>query len=270
MIASASFSGGACQLRLVSAEQEPSPEGRKRFNVGLRFQFETLPRKADGSTPPLPNAFYLNNDKSPLVAAHVVAGKNLAKTPHTGSAEGNDGVVVINGLEVGDVRQRLQNVEIELALVHVIEWDPQTFEVAAGSGDFLKCGPFELRTFADQKQLRVDAMAYPQFRADHEAFRVKMPLAFLDSGYAMRELKLVDAAGRSPAATATTTPGGGAVSSIYTSWRSNDANAEAQTANDTITYPVALSVRMPKRYETERIKFRFPEIRLPAPPAAAR
>lgn len=271
VVASASFSGGECQLRAVSISQNSSPLGRKRFSVNMEFQFETLPRKADGSSPPLPQGFYLNNDQSPLVAAHAVAGKNLAKTPHSGSAQGNTGVVVINNLEVGEVRQRLQDIEIEVAVVRVTEWDTQSFQAALGRSDFFKYGPFELRAVAEGRQLKVDAMPYPQFRADHEAYRVRMPLAFLNPAYAMQELKLVDTAGRSPTSTGSTVPGSGAVSSTFTGWRvANPGTESPAVASDGIDYPVTLTVRLPKRFETERVKFRFEEIILPAPAAAGR
>jgi hypothetical protein len=270
VVATGNFSGGPCQLRLVSVTQDPSPEGRKRFNVGMRFQFETLPRKADGSTPPLPEGFFLNNGTSPLVAAQVVAGKNLVKPVHSGSAEGADGVVLVNDLEVGEARPRLMGVEIEVAIVRVTEWTPQSFDVAMGTSDFLKCGPFELRAVAEAQQVRVNAWAYPQFRAEHDAFRARMPLAFLDERYALRELKLVDAAGQTPTSIATTTPGAGAVSGTFSGWRP-PSGAEAQPAGaDAIVFPLKITVRMPKRFETERVRFRFPEIRLPAPPAPAK
>lgn len=269
VIASASYAGGDCQLRLISASQNPSPQRKKIYNVNLELQFETLPRKSDGSTPPLPEGFYLNNDKSPLVNAVVIAGKNLAKTPHTGSAQGKNGVVVINNLEIGDVRQRLQGVEIEVAVVRVTEWETQSFNTPIGWSDFFKCGAFELRAVADAQQVKVDAMAYPQFRADHDAYRVRVPLTFLDSEYAMGELKLIDAAGHSPSAMATTIPGSGAVSTTFTNWRAPAARGEIAAAANGITYPVTLSVRLPKTYTTERVKFKFAEIRLPAPTPGA-
>ncbi|HEX2852456.1 MAG TPA: hypothetical protein VHO24_04395 [Opitutaceae bacterium] len=271
VIASASYAGGACQLRLISTSQGPSPQGRKRYNVNLELQFETLPRKSDGSTPPLPDGYYLNSDKSPLVAAYVMNGKVLAKVAPsgTGSAKGKDGVVTINDLEVGDARPRLQNVEIEVAVVRVTEWETQTFNAPIGGSDFFKCGAFELRAMSDGKQVKVDAMAYPQFRAEHDAYRVKVPLAFLDPTYAMGELKIVDAAGNSPSSAATITPGSGAVSSTFTNWRAPAKGYEIAATADSIAYPITLSVRLPKRYTTERIKFKFAEIPLPAPKPGA-
>lgn len=268
VLASATYAGGPCQLRLISASQDPAPKGRKQYHANLEFQFETLPRKSDGSTPPLPEGFYLNNATSPLVNAFVVAGKSLAKAPHTGSATGKDGVVVINHLEIGDAAQRLQGVEIEVAVVRVTEWESLSFSAATGLSDFFKCGAFELRSVGDEQRVKVDAMAYPQFRADHDAYRVRVPLAFLDATYAMGELKLVDSAGNSPSAMATTTPGTGAVSTIFTNWRAPAVGYEVAAAATAVSYPVTLSVRLPKRYTTERVKFKFPEIRLPVPPKA--
>jgi hypothetical protein len=267
LIASASYAGGPCQLRLISVSQDPAPKGRKQYTASLKFQFETLPRKSDGSTPPLPEGYYLNSDKSPLVNAFVVAGKSLAKTPHTGSAQGKDGEVVINDLEIGDVRQRLQGVEIEVAVVRVTEWETLSFTTPVGMSDFLKCGAFELRAAGDTNQVKVDAMAYPQFRAEHDAYRVRVPLTFLDSAYAMGELKIVDAAGNSPSAMATTIPGTGAVSTTFTNWQAPAARGEIAKTADSITYPLTLSVRLPKRYTSERIKFKFDEIPLPKPSA---
>lgn len=232
--------------------------------MAMELQLEVS--AASGSmTRPLPAGVYLDNDASPLTAAYVVQGKNLARNEHLWSVQGTSGAVSISELEVGGARQRLQDVEIELVLTKVTEWETRNFEVGMGWSDFLRCGPFELRAFGEAQRLKVNAWPYPQFREEQEAYRQRMPLNFLNQVYAMQELKVVDAANRRPTSIGGTIPQAGAASNTYTGWRASDADeAAAASVSEDIVYPVSVSVRLPKRFEKERVRFRFDEIPLPS------
>jgi hypothetical protein len=187
-------------------------------------------------------------------------------------AQGKIGVVTIDDLEIGDARPRLQNVEFELVLTKITEWETRNFQAAQSSGEFIACGPFELRVYSQPHQVRVDAWAYPGFRKEHDAYRQKMPVNFLDSAYAMQELKLEDAAKHRPTSAGSSMPASGAASTTFTGWNaleSTDATAAAADGGD-VVYPLSITLRLPKRYEKERVKFHFDEIRLPTPEKPAR
>jgi hypothetical protein len=267
-IATAKYSGGECRLRLQSAVQEISPENRKKTIVVLEFYLEFPESGKATFTSQLPAGLFLNNDKSPLLSAAAGTTKNVVGA-HVGTAEGREGLVLIRDLDVGTPRDQLKDVELELVLVKVSEWDQLKFSGLKNEvGDFLPCGPFEYRLHGSNDQVRLDGWAFPKYRAEQEAYRKKMPLKFINDDYALQEVKLVDAAGRSPTGKSLSTGGTGASFGIYSTWR--PANAEAPEAaatnasSDEITYPITLTVQLPKRFTTERVRFRFNDIPLPA------
>lgn len=267
-VASANYSGGAAQLRVISASQEQ--QGRRGFAAKLELQLEIPPASKPGAAQDLPADFYLDNDATPLIAVAVVAGKNLAKTAHAWSVEGKTGRITISDLDIGEARLRLQGVEFELVLTKVTQWETIAFQALPGRSDFFQCGPFELRSSGETQQFRVDMWAYPQFKAQHDAYRQRMPVTFLNHIFAMQQLKVVDAANRVPTSTGSSVPSSGAVSNTYSSFRAaeGDGAAAAAAEGDAISYPVSMTVRMPKRFEKERVRFRFDAIPLP-PPAPA-
>ena len=260
-VASANYSGGPARLRLISASQEQ--QGRRGFTAKMELQLEIPPADKPGASQDLPADWYLDNDATPLLAASVVVGKNLAKTAHAWSVESKTGRVTINDLDIGDARLRLQGVEFELVLTKVTQWETMAFQAGLGRSDFFQCGPFELRSMGEAQQFRVDAWAYPQFKAQHDAFRQRMPVTFLNHVFAMQQVKVVDAANRTPTSTGSSTPSTGAMSSTYSGWRGADG---AAAEGDLVTYPVSLTVQMPKRFEKERVRFRFDFIPLAEPP----
>jgi len=271
-VASAKYSGGTCELRVASVSQTPSTQNRRSFAVAVELQLGVPAASGSGTSFQLPEGFYLDNDATPLLAASVIPGKNLAKTDHLWSVQRQSSTVTHSELEIGDARQRLQGVDVELVLTKVTEWETRNFQAQMGWSDFTQCGPFEVRTFGQAQQLRVDAWSYPQFKKEHDAYRQRMPVTFLNQVYAMQELKVVDAANRSPTSMGSTIPESGAASSTFTGWKAlenTDASAPS-SAGDDIVYPVSLSVKLPKRYEKERVKFHFDEIRLPAPEKSSR
>jgi hypothetical protein len=269
-VAAANYSGGAAQLRVIATSQEA--QGRRGVTAKLELQLEIPPAEKAGSAGELPADFYLDNDATPLLSASVVAGKNLAKTAHAWSIEGKTGRVTINDLDIGEARLRLQGVEFELVLTKVTQWETIVFQASPGRSDFFQCGPFELRSSGEAQQFRVDMWAYPQFKAQHDAYRQRMPVTFLNHIYAMQQIKVVDAANRMPTSTGSSVPSTGAVSSTYSSFRAaeGDGAAAAAPEGDAISYPVSMTMRLPKRFEKERVKFRFDVIPLPAPAPAAR
>jgi hypothetical protein len=266
VIAAGKYSRGACQLRLLNVSQDKSTQNRNAYTVAMQFQLEFPQGEKRQFTAQLPADFYLNNTRSPLLNAEAEPGKNLAKAVHSGTAEGANGVVSIDELEVGARRDRLRNVDVELALVRVTEWEQKKFDgIGLGLTEFLQCGPFEFRVTGDSSQLRLSVWAYPQFRVDHDAYRKRVPLKFIGPSYAMDVLKLTDKVGRSPTATGIAGGGAGASIASYTSWRAPAGATEGTTENEEVSYPVTLSLRLPVRFETEMVKFRFDQIPLPAP-----
>lgn len=269
-VASANYSGGPAQLRVLSAAQEP--QGRRGFTAKLELQLEIPPAAKAGMGSDLPTDFYLDNDATPLLAVAVVPGKNLAKNAHAWSVEAKTGRVTISDLDIGEARLRLQGVEFELVLTKVTEWETLVFQALPGRSDFFQCGPFELRSNGDTQQFRVDMWAYPQFKPQHDAYRQRMPVTFLNHIFAMQQLKVVDAANRVPTSTGSSVPSTGAVSNTYSSFRAVEADgaAAAPAEGDTISYPVALTMKLPKRFQKERVKFRFDVIPLAEPTPAAK
>jgi hypothetical protein len=271
-VASANYSVGVAQLRVNAVSQLPSTQNRRGFAASLELQLEIPPADKPGVFFQLPGGWYLDNDATPLTAVSVVPGKNLAKTPHQWAVDGKTGRITLTDLEIGEARARLQGVELELVLTKVVEWETRTFQTQPGRSDFFLCGPFELRASGDPQSLRVEVWAYPQFREDHERYRRQMPVAFLNSSYGLQELKVVDAANRAPTSTGTSMPLTGAASSTFTGWKPLEGSAEATAAptSDDIVYPVSISMRLPKRFEKQRVKFQFSAIPLPPPETAAR
>lgn len=264
VLATAKYSRGTVQLRLLSVSQDRSASSKNGFTAAMQFQLEFPQGEKQQYVAQLPAGFFLNNAHSPLLNAEVEPGKNLARLNHTGIAEGGNGVVTIDDLDIGPRRERLRNVDIEVALLRVTDWEQKKFEkIGLGATDFLQCGPFEFRVTCDPQQVRLSAWAYPQFKAEHEAYRKRVPLKFINSSYALDELKLVDDVGRSPTAIGIAGGGAGASIATYTNWR--PAEGTTVTATDEISYPVTLSLRLPLRYETEAVKFHFDQIALPAP-----
>lgn len=257
------YSRGAVRLRLESAVQERM-SGRNNHTVRLQFQLEFPQGDAGAFVSQLPAGFYVNDEKSPLLSVQAEPGRALGRVSHVGSAEAN-GVVTIAEMEVGAARTRLKDVEIELALVRVTEWDQLKFSgVGLGAGELLKCGPFEFRAIGEPQQLRLNASVNSQLKAEHDAYRERMPLKFINDAYGINNVVLRDAAGRSP--TSSVISAGTAPKGTFTAWRPPIGQPPtAAGESDDIVYPVTLTLQMPKRYETERIKFVFRDIVLPAP-----
>jgi hypothetical protein len=264
----AAYSGGTCELAIVSIAQARALVDRGPYAVQLQLRLEFPGHEPAVTRSLLPADYHLNNRRSPLIAAYVPGEKtNLAKKPHFGETTPVGSNVLIANLEVGRARERLERVEIELELVKITEWESLKFQIGAGVNEILKCGPFELKVWGGHRNLDVEAKAFPEFRKVHEAYLRRMPLRFLVASYAATALKAVDAGGRTPRGEGQSmTMGGpdwkqGAVSTSYHSW-----NSEFSPPNyGAISYPVSLTLKMPKRYETEKLKFRFAEIPLPSP-----
>jgi hypothetical protein len=257
------YSRGACQLRLESVAQDRG-SGRNNHVVRLQFQLEFAQGEQGAFVAQLPAGFYVNDEKSPLLGAQAEPGRSLGRVTHVGSASAT-GAVTISDIDVSTPRSRLKDVEIEIALVRVTEWDQLKFSgLALGQSDLLKCGPFEFRVIGEPQQLRINASANSQFRAEQEAYLKRIPLKFVNDIYGINNLVLRDALGRSP--TSAMISGGTASKGTYTHWRppANAAPAEGADSDD-IAYPITLSLQMPKRFETERVKFVFRDIPLPAP-----
>jgi hypothetical protein len=270
-VASANFSGGVAQLRVVAVSQVP--QGRRDVNLKLELQLEIPPAARAELAGDLPETLFLDNETTPLVALSVTAGRNLAKTAHAWAVEGKTGRLTIADLDLGDVRQKLLGVELELVLTKVAQWETLAFQAGLGRSDFFQCGPFELRASGEARQFRVDVWAYPQFKAQHDAFRQRMPVTFLNPVYGMQQLKVVDSANRSPTSVGSSVPSVGAATSTYSGFRPPEGDAAAANAaatSEDISYPVSMILKLPKRIEKERVKFRFDVIPLAPPPPPAK
>jgi hypothetical protein len=94
-----------------------------------------------------------------------------------------------------------------------------------------------------------------------------MPVTFLNHLYGIQQLKVVDSASRSPTSMGTSTPSAGAASCTFTGWSALETGTStaAPATSDDIVYPVSMAVKLPKRFEKERVKFHFNAIPLPEP-----
>jgi hypothetical protein len=216
-----------------------------------------------GSMWTLRENFYLNNHGSPLVAAYAPGGKtNLAKQPHFGATAGV--MVMIGNMPFDQVPSRLERVTVELDLVEITEWETLKFE-AGPEPQIFHCGPFELKVAAGVNRLWVDAGAFREFAAEHKAYRARMPLEFLKPSYATTALKLVDAQGSTPSGFSSSSRNSGSpnwaneVESVdYSTWRKGPVTTP-------ISYPITLTLKMPKRFKTEKVRFVFDQIELDPP-----
>jgi hypothetical protein len=266
------YSGGYCELSVLSAKQEKWPVGGDEWSVGLQLQFR-LSKPKPGLNPQLPlpllpDGYYLNNQQSPLIAASAQGKKkNLAKEPHSGVTIG-PGTVLVANLRVGPRQERLEHVEFELELAKITEWETLTFRIGTDETQVFRCGPFELKVTAEATRLEVNAGVYPEFARDHDAYRRRLPLNhFLRASYASVALRPADSAGRIPASvseSSTMAPGWkeGVTTMTFSGW--TDLTTGVRSDKREISYPVSLSLKMPKRYETEKIRFHFDRIDLPA------
>ncbi|MEO7798038.1 MAG: hypothetical protein ABIY47_09970 [Opitutaceae bacterium] len=266
-VASANFSGGVALLKVTSATQ--APQGR-RFDAKVELQLEIASATTVDGASELPGEIYLDNTETPVLAIYVISGKNLAKTAYAWSVEGKTGRIVISGLDIGDPRLRLQGVDLELVLTKVTQWETVAFQADLGRSDFFQCGPFEFRALGEPRQIHVDAWTYPQFKAQHDAYRKRMPVTFLNHVFAMRHLKVVDADNRAPSSIGSSVPSVGAMTSTFSGFRSTGGRASFESESDDIKYPVSMTVRLPKLFESERIRFHFDVIPLTPPPEPPR
>jgi hypothetical protein len=260
--AQATYSGGECQLRVLTVTQRRAALDSNNHTLALAFRLEYP------STRPLPPPdVFLNNEKSPLVTARV-DGRNVAELPHFGFAQGRPVAVMISDLKIGPSCESITDVDIELVFLRVTEWDRLKFEIGAGESDYLHCGPFEFKVTGEQKRIRVVAWSWPEFRAEHDAFYSRVPLKFLNDGFGLTAAKLVDAKGRSAAGLGLmTSRSDGPSESSFLSWASYDEKDAAipDVTNPEPAYPVTISLNLPKAYRTEKVSFHFDKIAVPPP-----
>jgi len=209
----------------------------------------------------------------PRLWPHVGPDLDIAKGPHYGSADDSIPTLDIRDLAAPQPFHMLAYLELAATLVKVTEWEELEFNnLRLGTHDILKCGPFELSAFGHKARFSIGAGAGVDFRDEHTQYRQRVPLHFLNHSYAMTHIRILDSRGRELEVGLIMGQGIGSVidggcSFSDFSIRSRDGSLpkliDGHLFGEEIEYPVTIKVKLPKRYEKDRIKFRMENITIP-------
>jgi hypothetical protein len=250
--------------------QGQSPWDEKAYALNVRFRFQ-FPK------PNRPEDTFLENEE-PLVSVSLEPGKDIASHRHFSSADNFGPSIDIDHLEIGTkVAKRIRRMEIAVTLVKVIEWEEIEFKnVREGENELLDCGPFELACTGQKKSLLVSAAAFSSFEEKQEAYGVRVPLKFVNHRFAIEHIFVNDAAGHALFSHFGMGTGGSTNTSFAIPEKDAGHLPELDKRTDypigihgsfesgaEITYPVTITVRLPKRYEKERVLFRIDELVVP-------
>lgn len=265
---------GRYRLSLASAEQGPSPWDEKIAAITATFRLESrMVVDADFSSQ-VPADVFL--EKVDLREAVLLSGENVAGQKGSKWTDSPALTVTIHTLEVGKEQRQLRKLTLAVTLVKVTEWELLEFkDIQKDDETPLHCGPFELVVSETQPQhLSLSAAAFSAHAKEHEAYRQRMPLQFLTHVYAMQAVQISDAAGQRLGLSMGTYTGGGSSGRYAISpgpmlvfppkgEAGKTPSAIVSPAKD-IRYPVTLSLKLPRKYESEQISFEFHDVRLPA------
>lgn len=243
-------------------EQSKSPWDEKVAAVSMTFRLEFAQK---GEIPFLaqpPENVYLEAE-DPLIEAILLSGENIAVNKHSGWTD-QFGPTVYH-LEVGKEQKQLQKLKLALTLVKVTEWEEVKFKgLKEGDNDLLHCGPFELTCKGEAKQVALSAGSHAEFFKEHENYQKQMPLKFLTHRYAIDHVSMTDAHLYPLAFRAGTSSGGSTTGLFSLPFIVSLEIGMDKKPQLPVEYPIVINVRLPKRYETERVTFEFNSFDLPA------
>lgn len=266
---------GHYRLSLAETGQGPSPWDENRASISASFRLESRAEAAGDFMQQVPEDVFLENVE--VAAVELLSGKDVAGEKASQWVDSSALKVTLQHLEVGDEQRRLGRLKLVVTLVKVTEWELVEFNgIQKADEKALHCGPFELVVCeAQPRHLSVSAAAFSSHAREHEAYRERMPLQFLTHRYATRELRLTDSAGKRLGFSAGTFTGGGS-SARYAIHKGMPLTfaAKEQSAGEApssffgeaedIRYPVTATLRLPRKYVSERAVFEFRDVELPA------
>ena len=270
---------GRYRLKLTRSSQAPSPWDTKVAALSMSFDLAFLQPTTPVFLRMRPEGVYLENE-DPLVSAHTVPVRDVAKNKHSGWTDNFAPSVTVHTLELGAPLERLHSLVLAVTLVRVTSWENVRFsDIQLGSSDFLKCGPFQILVRGEKKRVMLSVGSFSQFRAERKEYRKRMPLRFLNHSYGIKHTSVRDARGRDffcPIVDGT----GGSSSGVFliqaprTNGTGHERGGAATFPNQLrmsaapvglpIVYPLSLEVRLPKQYRKERVVFTFADLPLPA------
>lgn len=253
---------GGHRLRLTRLEQTKSPWDETVCAVSMTFRLEFAQEGEIRFLAQPPENVYLEAE-DPLVEAFLLSGENVANHKHSGWTDRLGATV--SHLELGKEQKQLQKLKLSVTLVKLTEWEELEFKgLKKGDNDLLHCGPFELACKGEAKQVALSSGAHAEFSKEHEQYQKQMPLKFLTHRYAIDHVSITDARNRALFYSVGSFSGGGS-SGVFSWQRFLDLeNATEKKPVEPIAYPITLKIKLPKRYEKERVMFEFDKLDLPA------
>ncbi|MBB5039426.1 hypothetical protein [Prosthecobacter dejongeii] len=265
---------GQYRLTLTHSEQGPSPWDKEVSSISGTFRLESRANQAADFLSQLPENVFL--EKVDLEEAVLLSGENVANQKGSKWTDTSDLTVTIHTHEVGKSLQQLRRLKLVVTLAKITEWKYLEFKGIQKAGDApLKCGPFELVVSEVQPQhLVLSAAAFSEHALEHEIYRQQMPLLFLTHRYALENLKITDAADQRLSLSSGTFSGGGgsgryavlrgtALSFTASGKAGDQSPASLFEAVEDIHYPVTLGLKLPLKYESERVTFEFQDLPFP-------
>ncbi|GAA5143658.1 hypothetical protein GCM10023213_32000 [Prosthecobacter algae] len=265
---------GRYRLSLANAEQGPSPWDEKVAAITATFRLESrMPAEADFSSQ-VPADVFL--EKVDLQEAVLLSGEDVAGQKGSKWTDSSALTVTIHTLEVGKEQRQLRKLTLAVTVVKVTEWEPLEFKnIQKADETPLHCGPFEIVVSEVQPQhLLLAAAAFSDHAKEHEAYRQRMPLQFLTHRYAMQAVQISDAAGQRLGLSMGTYTGGGSSGRYAVSpgpllvfppkGEAGQTPSSIFSPAKDIRYPVTLSLKLPRKYESEQVIFEFQDVPLPA------
>jgi hypothetical protein len=177
-------------------------------------------------------------------------------------------------LDLGGAGHHLTALEFEVPMVKVTQWRTITTKKEAPdaeekNGEPIDCGAFQICLGGTTDTFHVLAGAMGGFETSRKAYAAKVPLGFLNHGYAMSALEARDGEGKAISYGVTTMTGGASVRSypgpeLVTTQRADGGLAftGAIVPAKKIIYPVTVTLRMPEKWEKQRVVFRLGEEQL--------
>jgi hypothetical protein len=252
---------GRYQLVLKRSSQEPSRRGDNGAAVSLYFAMEFQHAGHQGFFGWRPEGVYLEGG-NPFVSGRIDPVTYLPKNKNSGWTSNSFGYseVTVSDLEVGQPRETLDSLTINVTLIHVKSWDIVTFaDLEQRKSDYLHCGPFQLVVTGEETKVNVCVAAISDFWAEKKEYERRVPLRFLNHVYGLQQTVIHDAKDRVLSNEVHFVTGGASAGPFVIP----SAPGVVKPPSEPIAYPVRVEVKLPNEYDTEQVFFDFTDIPLP-------
>lgn len=263
---------GRYQLVLTTVSQGKSPWDPQVSSVTAAFRMQLKPDDAMSFLTQLPEDVFL--DGVDILEAVLPIGKDVARNKKSKWTNSESASLDIHHFELGKEQEQILCLRLEVTLVTVTEWEElEAKDIQKGIQQTFPCGPFELICEGNDQQVSLSASAGSDFQQEHEAYRKRMPLAFVNSDYALHHVLMTDSSARSPT-NALFLGAGGSVEGIFSFGARLPLNAGTDAVEKTgrppeksseqdIRYPISIKLALPMKYKSERVIFEFKNFKLP-------